>query len=333
MNPLLLGGLISGGAQMGGNLAGGLLGYFLSKGDYEKAREEMAKIVKLYEDIGVPPIEAQQIVLDEYKSQGVLTPEMEQLVTLGPSEMQNISTDPRLKDAQMAALSELERMGEGGLRLSDQAAIEQVMGQQQAQNRGAQDAIVQSMKERGAYGSGNELATRLLAQQESANRAHSGGLQIASDAADRALSAMLQGGELAGNIRGQEFGEKSQVAQAQDAINAFNAQNKQGLYGRNTDRRNTAQEYNLGEAQRIADANTGLRNQQEMYNKNLYQQKFENDLARAGGLSSAYAGQADVYRGQGDRTSQMWGKIGQGVGQAGSAFADIYGNKKKWGQQ
>lgn len=314
---------------IGGNVAGGLLGHFLSKGDYKRAQEELQKIVKMYEDIGVPPMEAMQITLEPYKSQGILTPEMEQLVTLQDSEMKNVSTDPRLREAQMSALSELERMGEGGLRLSDQAAYEKVLGETDAANRGQQEAIVQNMKERGAFGSGNELATRLLAQQEGAGRAHNEGLNIAAGAADRALQAIMQGGELGGNIRGQDFAEQSSVAKAQDAINAFNAQNKQGLYGRNTNRTNDAQSMNLNAAQNLANANVDQRNQSQIHNKGLYQQDFENKLQRAGGLAGAYGAMADSYTGRGNATKQMWGNIGQGVGKVGGGIMDMYKKKKE----
>ena len=328
MDPFGISALLGGGAAAA-NIGGGILGYFLSRGDYKRAQEEMAKIVAEYEAIGVPSIEAQQIVLEPYKQQGILTPEMEQLVTLGDSQMGGISTDPALRESQMNALNELERVGEGGLRLSDQAAYEKVLGETGAQNRGAQEAIVQNMKERGAYGSGNELATRLMAQQESANRAHGEGLNIAASAADRALSAIMQGGELGGAIRGQDWAEKESVAKAQDAIAAFNAQNQQGLYGRNTERRNDAQAMNLGSSQQIANANTDLRNQGQIHNKGLYQQEFENKLSKQDGLSGARQGLAGSYADRGRRTADMVAGIGKGLGEGLTGVGDYLLKKKK----
>lgn len=310
--------LIAAGAA---NIGGGLLGQLLSRGDWQAARAEIDKIVKMYEEIGIPPVESMQVILEPYKQQGVLTPQMEELVTLGDTAMSGIKTDPALRQNQMEALGELERIGDGGLRLSDQAAYEKVLGETASANRGAQDAIVQNMKERGAYGSGDELATRLLAQQESAGRAHSGGLQIAGDAADRALEAILQGGQMSGDIRNQDWNQEASVAKAKDAIAQFNAQNTQGVYGRNTDRTNYGNERNLDESQRIADSNVDTRNMQEQHNKGLIQQNFNNQMTKSGALADAYKTKSDTLAKKAGSTQTTWGNIGQGAGDVISGFA------------
>ena len=73
-----------------------------------------------FEQMGVPSIEAQKLVLEELQSQGVLTPQLEQEILQGDSKFGEISLDPAYKEAQLAALDELSSIGEsGGMRLSD----------------------------------------------------------------------------------------------------------------------------------------------------------------------------------------------------------------------
>ncbi len=55
----------------------------------------------------------------------------------------------------------------------------------------------------------------------------------------------MQGGQLGGQMRSQDFGEQSSKAQAQDAISRFNAANSQSVQGQNVATKNTAQAANL----------------------------------------------------------------------------------------
>jgi len=56
-------------------------------------------------------------------------------------------------------------------------------------------------------------------------------LDVSAQAQSRALQALMQGGQLGGQIRQQDFGEQSEKAQAQDAINRFNTANRQQVSG------------------------------------------------------------------------------------------------------
>jgi hypothetical protein len=55
------------------------------------------------------------------------------------------------------------------------------------------------------------------------------------------------------------------------------------------------QSQNLGARQAIANQAAATRNQQEMYNKGLIQQKFQNELSRATGVSGAQTNLANLY--------------------------------------
>jgi hypothetical protein len=164
--------------------------------------------------------------------------------------------------------------------------------------RGQREAILQNAQARGVAGSGLELAQSMLAQQQASNRAAQQGLDVASMAQQRALQAILQGGQLGGQIRGQDFEEQARVAAAKDAIAQFNAQNQQQVNLANSAARQQANMFNLGLKQDVANANTNIRNQQEMYNKGLHQQDFENRYRKAGGVAGGYNNLASLYGNQ-----------------------------------
>ena len=86
----------------------------------------------------------------------------------------------------------------------------------------------------------------------------------------------MQSGNLAGSMRGQEFGEQAARAQAQDAINRFNAANQM-----------SANQFNVSGRQGIANQGVDLRNQATQYNTGLAQQNYENQLNKAAAAAAA----------------------------------------------
>ncbi len=142
----------------------------------------------------------------------------------GDSAMGGVNADPRMVAAQRSVLSRLMQEGNAsGLGLQDRVALSEAQGQVGRQERGSREAILQSMSQRGMGGSGAELAAALTNQQGSADRSASVGARAAADARGRQLAALSQSGEMAGTVRGQDFGEQSEKAQAADAIAKFNA--------------------------------------------------------------------------------------------------------------
>jgi hypothetical protein len=147
------------------------------------------------------------------------------------SEMKKISIDPRLREAQLGALNSLKDVSDsGGMTLRDKANLSRMQSDVAAADRGRRGAIMQNMAARGAGGSGMELVAQMQNAQAATDREAQAGLDIAAQAQERALQAIMQQGQLGGSIRGQDFGEQSQVANAQDAINRFNTGNtNQGI--------------------------------------------------------------------------------------------------------
>ena len=308
-------------AAVAAPIIAGAFGAANASSDRAEAKDQINMAVQELRMVGVPHVEAMKLSMDYLKSVGKLTPEYEQAFQQVDSEMKGIELDPRTEEAQYRALNELSSIGdEGGLRLSDKASMEEAMTAAGVKERGAREAIDSSLKARGAYGSGAELASKLSATQDASTTGHLVGLNAAGKAQDRALQAIIAAGQLGGGMQANEFGRARAIAEAQDEINRFNTANSIGAGQRNIDRSNTAQQYNLANDQRISDANVGLKNEAEAYNKNLLQRNFDNQLNRATAVANARTGSATQLNNSANQTAGMWSGIGQGVGQGAAAI-------------
>jgi len=318
----------------GAGVAGGVAGNLMSAGDRAKALAIQQAALQNIQGINTPDIAQMRLALQQEQLAGKVNPALESAVTLGPSAMQGVSTDPRLAAAQMQALSTMQQIGAGGLRPQDQAALAQIRSQSQTQGRAADQAIMQNMQARGQGGQGAELAQRLASAQAGANSAAQQGLSVGAQANQAALQALMNSGQLGSQMQNQQFGEASAKAQAQDLISRYNAMNQQQVGNTNVGYQNQAQMSNLANQQAVMNANTGLANQQQMYNSNLYQQQYANQLAKAQAAAGASNQAAGALQNNAAATQQMWSGIGQaanqGMGTAATAGAlNNIGNKQQ----
>jgi hypothetical protein len=285
------------------------------------------QVADYFSDLNAPNPADMQLQLEELIQQGTISPEEAQTIMLGQSDMKGISLDPNLKKNQMAALDGLQDIvSGGGMTNMDMANLGRIKSQEDAAARGKRDAIIQSAEARGMGGSGLSMMDQLLNEQESATRNSQRDLDVAGMAQQRALEALMQQGQLSGQIANQDFSQKAQVAGANDAIAKFNAQNQQSQINQNVGARNTAQAQNLGLKQSIADSNTATRNTQQQANKNVLQQNFENEMAKRSGQ----AGIAGSNAANAGRDSQNQANANnQMIGALIGAGASAYGAKGK----
>ena len=250
-----------------------------------------------YGDVQTPNIEDMKLQLEQLVQQGTISPEQAQTVLQDPSALNNIQTDPALKDAQMSALNSLQDIGKSGLTDIDRAALSRIQNTTDSAARGKRDAILQNAQARGLGGSGLELMAQLQNQQDAVSNQSQRDMDVAAQARQRSLDALIQGGSLAGNIQNQSFNQQAQIAGANDAISKFNAANKQNQINTNVSANNAAQMANLANKQDIANQNVGLKNTQQQYNKSLAQQAYENELKKRAG-QAGIAGQNAQAQGQ-----------------------------------
>lgn len=264
--------------------------------------------VEMLKKIGVPEVEALRISLESPELVGQLVAEQ-----LGTSAYEGIQVDPRLREAQMGALQKMSGLAEQGLSDEDKAQFTAFQRQAAGQDQARQASILQEMAAQGMGDSGASLVAKLQSSQAATDRLSQQGNELASQAAAARRQAIGQSADMASSVRGQDTALASQQAQAKDMISQFNAQERM-----------SAQQRNLAEKQRIADSGTATRNLQQTSNKDLIQQRFENELTKA----RAVAGQQDSLAGalQAQGAAKQAAKAGQlgtllTIGGAAAGFA------------
>lgn len=139
--------------------------------------------------------------------------------------MSGAQADPASIAAQRRALSELTGIvDQGGLTAIDRARIADTRADADQYLRGQREATLANMEARGMRGSGAELMAQLQAQQAAGQRMSDENLQTEAMAQRRAMEALGMLGGQAGQVRGQSYGEASNLAQAGDAMNRYNQQ-------------------------------------------------------------------------------------------------------------
>lgn len=292
-----------------GDLISGIFGGSAGKDDMKNAAGLSREAVEQLKNIYVPTVEEQQIILQNPELAGLLNAE-----TIDRSGLEGISTDPRLRQAQMRALEELSGLASTGLGAQDIAAFNQLQRQSASQAQAEQEQALQNAAARGTLDSGSTLMAQLLSGQQAANRTQQGGEQLAAQAAQARRDALAQYSNLSNNMANQDFAQKAQIGNARDTINQFNAQQRTG-----------AGQFNLTNKQNINNQKASNANQQEIYNKQLLQQKFNNDVTKATGVANQQNNLANIYSQQGQAAAQgqaqMTGSLIGGAASVGAAYA------------
>lgn len=179
----------------------------------------------------------------EYGVAGEITPEL-----LAESELNDVVTDPRYKENELAALRELERQSKEGLTAQDRADMARVETQANRANRGRIGAIQADMARRGASGSGMELVAQMQSAQSSNELAALKALEQEAMMQNRKTQATRDLGSMSASLQARDFEQQAAKARANDAINNFNINNM-----------NSAQAANLQNAQAVANANAAAK--------------------------------------------------------------------------
>ncbi len=298
-----------------GALIGGALG-FLSGSDDESG-DAYAKAVQAAQGIPLPILK--EMNPEAYRVLVKVNPELESQVLLQDSNMGGISLNPEYQKAQLAALSKLQDItGNNGRDAQFEADAARLQSDVNTNLQGQTGAIRQDMAQRGLSGGMSELVARQMASQQGANRQAQMGLDLNAQAQKRALDALMNQGNLGGQMQAQEFSQKSDIAKSQDLVNQFNARNSQDLSARNADRRNNAMTYNADNENKTGMANTAARNDAQMYNIGLGQKNFDNQLARTGLTNRALDGSAQNSQRQAQAQDQFLGGAFSSVAKYGA---------------
>lgn len=262
-----------------GELLGGIIGSIIAIGDwaeYDRLRKKAEA---------------------EYGSMDIPTMEKVAAAEQGQTELGGVRKNAKYGTAEDQALSQLmEEATSGKLNARDQQKLEAAKGQAANYERGTTGAMESRMRSRGSYDSGAQTAQALAAQQGGIDRAYQGGIDTAAASSDRALQALIAGGQYARGLTEDDLKRQSMQAMAQDRINTFNIgqREKQGMF----DNANAQQDFN--NQMRLSGAKYGATN--ELASDSKYKaQKSENMGRGYGRTAGATAGAA------GDMGADVWG--------------------------
>jgi hypothetical protein len=226
-------------ASVAAPIVGGLVGNLMGSGDRKRQAAMIKRAMAELDAVGQPPDLSREIIFKELQRAGILTPQLEEEITVAESEMGKLKEqDPSLRDTQRQALERIKQQAATGLTAEDRASLNQVRGEVQRDSEAKRQQIMQSMQSRGMGGSGAELMSALQSAQGAADQAATGSDAVMAQAQQRALQALSESGRMAGDIRGQDFGIDSARAQAVDERNRMLAQNSVARQSANVGRLN-----------------------------------------------------------------------------------------------
>lgn len=258
MDPIVTGALVGMSAQV----LSGIVGELIAAGDREKA---FRLLKQAYAETDIPLPDLEKITAE----------------TLGPSAFDAIRMDPTLREAQMSTLDRLSQIdAEGGLLLADEANLNRLTGKATRAAAAQNAAVRNDMQARGVGGSGAELAMQLSNNQAQAERGSQAATDIAAQAQQRALEAIMARGNMAGDVRAQDYGEAARAAEAKDMIARYNA---------------------------------ASRERANYHNADLGQQQFNNRMRRGQNRANAATNMAQYHSGEASRKAQMVGGAGNAV--------------------
>lgn len=306
-----------------------------TRADREKGQSALQKAFEEINNIGAPPDMAREIILKEFKNAGVYTPKLEEAVTQSTSKVAEMQErDPSLREAQKSALSAYQELGRTGLSAEDRLALRTAQQQAETANRGRLESIKQSMAQRGMGGGGAELAAQ-LASAQSANEALSMSAdRQAAQAQQARLGALAQMAGLGGQMRSMDWGQEAQRAQAADELERFNTLQRSGVQQRNVSSQNQGSLYNLGQQQRLMDANTSQANQEALRQRSGEMQNWQALAQRAQARSGANRDLASGYYQQAAQKAQNITGVGSGIAgiAGGIGAAGLKGNFSSLGK-
>lgn len=262
-----------------------ILGTIQSSAQEERARQELERLREEYGDIDLP----------EY-----LEMAMEQL---GPSALEGVRADAQSVAAQRAALERLRQLSQGGPDAQFDADFADAQSRANLNESRQRAGILDRAASMGALTGGQAMAAQLAAQQGAANRLASDSRELAAERQRRAYQALRDSGVMAGQMRGQQWGEDAQRAQARDAIERQNLALRQDAHRYNNDLRSRR----FGDAMQRQNARAGV----------------------TGNIAQSHRNQGQYAQQFGQQATDVAGTIGQGLSQ--QMEFDAYGRRKGGG--
>lgn len=273
------------GAAIGG-LAGGVMGLMTP----DDGSEDYKKAVAAIEAIGELNYDPADLTPDQLAAIQKYAPTMYQAVQQGDPSL--IQEAPAARQAQDEALQQLaQRSRQRGLSLQEKANLEQANQNVQQQLRGQTQAIQENFRNRGMGGGAMEQAQILENQRAGANSASDQALKAAADAEARGLESLTQYGNMASQMRNQDFARESANTGIKNNFAMTKWQNLQNIANQNTQAQNEANQYNLNREDNRNVTNLNQSNTGKQWRTTAATNKYNAAVNKQKALADAYAGQ------------------------------------------
>lgn len=283
----------------------------LTGGQNEKASRALEEAQNRIGGVKVP--DAAQLSLPELQKlvvAGVMTPAQAEAALVKSDAYQGIPAGGPGLDAETAALSKLQDISEsGGMDAEARATLNDALEKGKIQGQGSRGYIMDQMAARGIPTSLMGEAAQLAEAGQESEAASQAGVQAASQAEQRALTALSESAGLGGQIQSEQFGEASKKADAANAIAQWNAQNQTNTNVTNAGLKQQANLVNTTNAQDVSNQNTGLANERTKYNATVPQMIFNDQLGKTTAQAGVSAKQADQATEVGKQNAGLWGGI------------------------
>ena len=286
----------------------------LTGGSNENAQGDLEAALNAIQAVQTPTAAQLQLgPLDQYTSTGELSPAQMAAAQAGPSayNSENLSSVP-MSTMQQVLAQENAIASSNGMTPQEQAQIAQAEEAANTNTAGQRGAIAQDFAGRGVPQSLIAAALENGSAGQNAENVYQAAMQGQAGAANNALTAMSNEGNLAGQMYGQQAGQANTVASAQNALNAFNTQNTQQANAANQQTNQAANTYNTTNTQNLANQNV------QGENASIYQNQVEAPQEAAQlALQKAGAG-----AGVGESQANQQTAVGQ---QAAGLFSGVLG--------
>jgi hypothetical protein len=284
----------------------------LTGGEDSTAAGDLQNAANYINGINVPTAQSLQLspLAQYYVSQG-MTPAQAQAATAGPSAYNNAQVSPAGMEAMQSALAQFQNVASSnGMTPQEQAQIAQAEEAMNTNTAGQRGAIAQDFAQKGVPASLVSAALQNGTVGQNAQQGYNSALQGQASAANNALTALSNVGQLGGQIQSANTGWASQVANAQNALNQFNAGNVQQTNLANQTAQQQANAYNAQTSQQVANANVGGQQQVQYQNEvQAPETAYTNALQKGSELAGIAGQQSNQAMSAGQQNAGLFGGV------------------------
>jgi len=292
---------------------------------------ERKKMQEMVEKLQTPNFDMSTINPEEYKVVRKYVPKAADFVAeQNPKLIKADSADAKLgRDTARQVLERYRSIVANNGNDEAQSILQQrAMDSASAQNRGMQGQIEEQMQSRGQQNAGNTLAMRLSAMQNANQSAAVSSQNAAMGAYQNKLDALRASAQLGSQIRNEDVALEGRNNDIWNSFNARTASRKQAWAESTANTYNDSEKFNIGNEQRVSDANVSGRNDSARWNQENQNRLKQADFSNQANKTSLMTGQgtgkiADINNSTIDRNNAI-----QGVGNVAQAGVGYYYGKQ-----